>query len=444
MIFIILPNQLFQETKEYLKKYKYDEIWIVEEPHYFSTPFIKPNKIKIAYLRACMKYYYDDLIKSGFNIVYKEFDKSSLNPKEDYYSFELTDHKLKEKYEKQGIKINEIETPMFILKKTDLDNYNKRKTVSHASLYEITKKKLGILEGIKNQDIYNRSNPRKEVSINHLNFINKLNKKYYEEAIKYANKFKNHIGNPTLETLGIYPISSKDAYDAYETFIKDNIDNFGLFQDVIQSSNPFMYHSLISPMLNNGLLVPLKLIKIIRKYEGKININNYEGFLRQIIGWREYMRFLYLYRYNELLQNSFNNNKRLTSEWYSGTTGLFIIDNEIKKAIDYGYSHHIIRLMVFLNFMIINEIRPDDIYKWFMEVISIDAYDWVMISNIYSMGYFSKIGMKRPYLSSSNYIIKMSNYKKDGNWDIIWDEKFRSFVKSRNIKFYLRSIKKIL
>ena len=148
-----------------------------------------------------------------------------------------------------------------------------------------------------------------------------------------------------------------------------------------------------------------------------------------------------LWTSNELLKNSFGNNKRLGKEWYLGTTGLIVIDNEILKAIKYGYSHHIIRLMIFLNFMIINEIRPDDIYKWFMEVVSIDAYDWVMISNIYSMGYFSKIGMKRPYLSSSNYIIKMSNYKKDGKWDIIWDEKYRSFVKSRKINFYLRSIK---
>jgi len=443
MIFLILPNQLFQETIEHLKSFKYKEIWIVEEPHYFSTESIKPNKIKIAYLRACMRLYYDNLKKLGIKVIYKDYQNSLLTQKEEYVSFEITDHKLKEKYEKQGIAINEIETPMFLLKKEeDLDIYNKRKTISHSSFYEYSKKKLGILEGIKNQDIYNRSNPREEVLINpNLNFINKSNKKYYEEGIKYANMFKDHIGNPTLETLGIYPISSKDAYEAYETFLKNNFNKFGIFQDVIQSSNPFMYHSIISPMLNNGLLVPINLIKIIRKYEGKMDINNYEGFIRQVIGWREYMRYLYLYRYEELLKNSFGNNKRLGKEWYIGNTGLIVIDNEISKAIKYGYSHHIIRLMIFLNFMIINEIRPDDIYKWFMEVVSIDAYDWVMISNIYSMGYFSKIGMKRPYLSSSNYIIKMSNYKKDGIWDIIWDEKYRSFVKSRKINFYLRSIK---
>ena len=442
MIFLILPNQLFQETIEHLKSFKYKEIWIVEEPHYFSTELIKPNKIKIAYLRACMRLYYDNLIKIGFKVIYKDYQNSLLSSKEEYYSFEITDHKLKDKYEKQGIIINEIDTPMFLLKREDLDIYNKIKSISHSSFYEYSKKKLGILEGIKNQDKYNRSNPREEVSINpNLNFVNKSNKKYYEEGIKYAERFKNHIGKPTLETLGIYPISSKDAYEAYETFVKNNLNKFGLFQDVIQSSNPFMYHSIISPMLNNGLLIPINLIKIIRKYEDKMEMNNYEGFIRQVIGWREYMRFLYLYRYEELLKNSFGNNKRLGKEWYIGNTGLIVIDNEISKAIKYGYSHHIIRLMIFLNFMIISEIRPDDIYKWFMEVISIDAYDWVMISNIYSMGYFSKIGMKRPYLSSSNYIIKMSNYKKDGKWDIIWDDKYRSFVKSRKINFYLRSIK---
>lgn len=441
MIFLILPNQLFQETIEHLKKVNYKEIWIVEEPHYFSTSLIKPNRIKIAYLRACMRYYYDNFLKINFKVIYKDYDNSQLSSKEEYYSYELTDYKLAEKYHKQGIKINEIETPMFILKRNDLDSYNKRKGISHASFYELSKKKLGILDGVKNQDVYNRSNPRKEIPLNPLNFINKSNKKYYEEGIKYSSKFKGHIGNPTLETLGIYPINSKDAYEAYENFLKNNLDNFGLFQDVIQSSNPFMYHSLISPMLNNGLLTPLNLIKIIRKYEIKIDINNYEGFIRQVIGWREYMRYIYLYKYEDLLTNSFGNDKILGKEWYSGKTGLIVIDKEIEKAIEFGYSHHIIRLMIFLNFMIINEIRPEDIYKWFMEVISIDAYDWVMVSNIYSMGFFSKIGMRRPYLSSSNYITKMSNYKKDGKWDIIWDEKYRSFVKSRKINFYLRSIK---
>ena len=446
-IFLILPNQLFEDTIKHIKENNYKKIIIYEEPHYFSSD-IKPNKIKIAYLRACMKYYYNNLITKEKikNISYNECsDKEILNSNNNYFCYEINDYKLLNKYKSLNIKINEIETPMFILNKTDLDIYNKRKTISHSSLYELSKNKLGILKGIKNQDVYNRSNPKNEVSLNqNLNFVTSSNKKYYEEGIEYSLKsiFKEHLGNPTIDTLKIYPINSKDAYEAYEKFLKNNIEYFGLYQDVIQDNNPFMYHSIISPMLNNGLIIPIELIKIIKKYESIIPINSYEGFIRQIIGWREYMRYLYIYKYEDLIKsNNFNNKNKLNNNWYSATTGILIIDNEIKKAITYGYSHHIIRLMIFLNFMILNEIKPEDIYKWFMEVISIDAYDWVMISNIYSMGYFSKIGMKRPYLSSSNYLLKMSNYKKDNKWNIMWDNLFRSFVKSRKINFYLRTIK---
>lgn len=446
-IFLILPNQLFEESILHIKNNNYDKIIIYEDPHYFSAE-IKPNKIKIAYLRACMKYYYDNMIKEGItNIYYYECcnnNKEIFNARDNYYCYEITDYKLLNKYKKINLKIFEMETPMFILNKKDLDTYNKKNSFSHSSLYKLSKTKLKILENIENKDVYNRSNPKIEVPLENKNYINKDNKEYYEEAIKYSNKylFNKHIGDPTLDNIKIYPINFKNAYEAYENYIKYNINNFGLYQDVIQDNNPFIYHSIISPMLNNGLLVPLKLINIIKKYEYKIPINSYEGFIRQIIGWREYMRYLYIYKYEEIIKsNTFNNNKKLNNNWYSGTTGLLIIDNEIKKAISYGYSHHIVRLMIFLNFMILNEIRPQDIYKWFMEIISIDAYDWVMVSNIYVMGYFSKIGMRRPYLSSSNYLLKMSNYKKDNTWNIIWDNSYKKYVKDKNISFYLRTIK---
>jgi len=447
-IFLILPNQLFEESILHIKKNKYNKIIIYEDPHYFSSE-IKPNKIKIAYLRACMKYYYDNMLKEGINNIYYyeccNNNKEIFNSIDNYYCYEITDYKLLNKYKKINLKIFEIETPMFILNKKDLDVYNNKTSISHSSIYKLSKNKLKILENVENKDIYNRSNPKIEVPLNTtINYINKYNKEYYEEAIKYSNKylFNNHIGNPTLDHLKIYPINSKNAYEAYENYIKYNINNFGLYQDVIQENNPFMYHSIISPMLNNGLIVPLTLINIIKKYEYNIPINSYEGFIRQIIGWREYMRYLYIYKYEEIINsNTFNNNKKLNNNWYSATTGLSIIDNEIKKAITYGYSHHIVRLMIFLNFMILNEIRPQDIYKWFMEIISIDAYDWVMVSNIYVMGYFSKIGMRRPYLSSSNYLLKMSNYKKDNKWNIIWDNSYKKYVKDKKISFYLRTIK---
>jgi len=445
--FVILPNQLF-ENINILKGFK--DIYLIEEPHYFSNT-IKPNKIKIAYLRSCMLFYYDYLKYNHINVVYKSFEEIT----KDNYNFlkkfnkiilyEITDYKLKSKYTSLNLSITEIETPMFLMKLTDLDGYD-RTNPTHASFYIMTKEKLGLLKDVKNQDVYNRKNPKTIIDINkEINYISAKTMNYYKDGIKYANEnssFKDHVGFATLETIKIYPITFTDAYKAFAFFLNNNFIHFGNFQDVIQDSNPFLYHAIISPMLNNGLLNPIKLLQILEKYKNKININSYEGFLRQIIGWREYMRYLYLYKYDVLIaSNQHRNYKKLHNSWYTATTGILIIDNEIKKAITYGYAHHIIRLMVFLNFLILSEIDPNDIYKWFMEVVSIDAYDWVMIPNIYSMGGFSSVGMKRPYLSSSNYILKMSNYKKNENWNVLWDDKYRSFVKSRNIKFYLRSIK---
>jgi deoxyribodipyrimidine photolyase-related protein len=134
-----------------------------------------------------------------------------------------------------------------------------------------------------------------------------------------------------------------------------------------------------------------------------------------------------------------NNNNKMPDKWYS-KIDLSIYDNELNKALKTGYSHHIIRLMIFLNFFILNEINPIDIYKWFMTVISIDAYDWVMSSNIFAMGYFYNKAMTRPYLCSSKYIIKMSNYKPDGIWDVKLDKLFKDFVynKPKEYVFYYK------
>lgn len=448
-IFLILPNQLFEPNRDFLSKFK--KVYLIEDPHFFSSD-IKPNKIKIAYMRACMRCYYDELLSLNIDVEYIDFKdlKSNdyiflKNHKYRFYAYELNDFKLEEKYNNLSIDINELDTPMFLMNRNDLDGYDK-KSPSHATFYDFVKSKIGILEEVKNQDKYNRSNPKDKIKIDYkVSYINSNNIKYYQDAINYAksNLFKDHVGDPNTENMRLYPINSKDAYKAYNYFLDNHFKSFGEYQDAIQKENPFMYHALISPMLNIGLLNPIKLINQIRDYEHKVPINAYEGFVRQVIGWREYMRYLYLYKHRDLeSSNNFDNSKELDSSWYDATTGLEPIDTEIKKALEYGYAHHIVRLMIFLNFFIINEIHPKYIYKWFMEVVSIDAYDWVMIPNIYSMGHFSSIGMRRPYLSSSNYVTKMSDYKRDGKWDLLWDDKYRSFVLTRKIGFYMGSIKK--
>lgn len=162
-------------------------------------------------------------------------------------------------------------------------------------------------------------------------------------------------------------------------------------------------------------------------------MNNKEGFLRQII-WREFCRFTYTFYYKEMIKsNHFSNKNKLTKAHYDGTTKFDHVNDTIKKAFDLGYLHHIERLMIMCNYFNLSEIKPYEIYKWFME-FSIDSYDWVMIFNIYCMGTYActKFSSK-PYISSMNYIMKMSNdYKNNEEFN----ELYRKFIKKHKITFY--------
>jgi deoxyribodipyrimidine photolyase-related protein len=151
--------------------------------------------------------------------------------------------------------------------------------------------------------------------------------------------------------------------------------------------------------------------------------------LRQIIGWREFIRGVYIaVGKQERTRNFWNFNRKIPNSFYNGDTGIEPIDDTIKKINNSAYANHIERLMVIGNFMLLCEFEPNEVYKWFMEMF-IDSYDWVMVPNVYGMSQFSDSGMMstKPYISSSNYILKMSNYKK-GDWCKIWDSLFWNFM----------------
>jgi deoxyribodipyrimidine photolyase-related protein len=151
--------------------------------------------------------------------------------------------------------------------------------------------------------------------------------------------------------------------------------------------------------------------------------------LRQIIGWREFIRGVYIAVGNkERTRNFWNFNRKIPNSFYNGGTGIEPIDDTIKKINNSAYANHIERLMIIGNFMLLCEFEPNEVYKWFMEMF-IDSYDWVMVPNVYGMSQFSDSGMMstKPYISSSNYILKMSNYKK-GDWCKIWDSLFWNFM----------------
>ncbi len=173
--------------------------------------------------------------------------------------------------------------------------------------------------------------------------------------------------------------------------------------------------------------------------KNNIKLNSLEGYLRQIIGWREFMRGIYQ-KYSDDMENKnfFNQNRKMKDSWYCGTTGLPPLDHAIKNALKNGWSHHIERLMILSNIMNLCELKPKIVYKWFMEMF-VDSSDWVMVPNVYGMGLFSDGGIfaTKPYICGSSYFKKMMDFKK-GDWCNTMDGLYWRFI-NRNRAFFIKN-----
>jgi deoxyribodipyrimidine photolyase-related protein len=447
MIFFIFPNQLFYNN--FLIKYKHCIFYIIEEPRYFTD--FSFHKLKLAYHRASMKKYYDYLKSKKFKVIYIEFNKVNntfyKSLKNNIYCFNTADHTLHNKLTNiYKDKIIFLETLNFLIKNEELDNIKsliyKNNSYSHEEFYKYQRKKLDILitnlkpEGGKwSFDNENRLSLPKNIDIPNLPKIK--NNKYIDESINYINKhFPNNYGLLSTDNF-IYPIDKTSSIKWLNNFLKKRLYNFGPYEDAVSDKEPFIFHSVLSPMMNIGILTDEQVIKISYKYylshKKNISIQSFEGFIRQVIGWRNYVYTLYLLEGEHMikmnyLKHSNEINKNLYKKLWEGNTGIEPIDGIINKIIKYSYAHHIERLMYLGNFLLLCQIKPIDIYKMFMEW-TIDAYDWVMVPNVFGMSQFAtnKLMMTRPYFSSSNYILKMSDYKK-GDWCEIWDNLYYYFI----------------
>jgi deoxyribodipyrimidine photolyase-related protein len=432
-MFVILPNQLYEINilkKSIPKDINYIVLW--EHPHYFKK--YKYNKKKLILHRASMKYYYDYLKDNNYNVRYLNFNnKFTFN---NYYLFDPIDK----------IKVPNhhtiIESPNFLLTKEHYNEFNeqrKSKRVIFNNFYMWSKKRLDIHPELKSMDKMNRE-IYKDSKIPPVPKISSKDKAYINEAIRYVNShFPNNYGNTDNFN---YPITHNTAKKWFKHFLKYKIKKFGPYQDFINKDNQYMYHSILSSSINIGLINPIDIINIINKYKSKIPINSFEGYLRQLF-WREYQRYCYNYAGINYHSNYFGNKKKLTKSWYKGTLGIEPVDDLIKSGFNTGYIHHIGRLMVIGNFMNLSGIHPKEGFRWFME-FAIDSYEWVMHQNVYEMVFFVTGGqtMTRPYISSSNYIIKMSNYNKQpkvNNWAEKWDQLYHHFlIKNRNKLYKFR------
>lgn len=211
-------------------------------------------------------------------------------------------------------------------------------------------------------------------------------------------------------------VNRHQALQVLDSFIQHRLCDFGTYQDAMLKGEQTMWHSLISPYLNLGLLQPLEVIQSVEKaYKSQeIPLNNIEGFIRQILGWREYMHGIYHFLYPDYPNyNWFNHTQKLPDFFWTGETKMNCFHQIITQIQSTGYAHHIQRLMVLSNFALIAGIDPQTVENWFHAVF-IDAYDWVMQTNVIGMGLFADGGIlaSKPYAASANYINKMSDYCK--------------------------------
>jgi deoxyribodipyrimidine photolyase-related protein len=257
----------------------------------------------------------------------------------------------------------------------------------------------------------------------------------HEPAVRalIASSFAHHPGE--LGALWI-PFDHAGAEAWLRRFLEERLDGFGPYEDAISQSQGTLNHSLLSPLLNIGLLTPAAVIAACldhahhRQERGQpVPIASLEGFLRQLIGWREFVRGIdRVHGERQAGSNFWNHQRRLAPCWSDGSTGLPPLDGAIARVNRLGYNHHIERLMVISNLMVLCEIQPQEAHRWFMERY-LDSYEWVMGPNVYGMGLMSDGGIfaTKPYICGSNYILKMGDFKK-GPWCEIWDGLYWRFI----------------
>lgn len=476
-ITVLFSIDLYEDTS-YIKNTK---VFLVEDLIYFnrkdkSLGSLHFNVLKPIYHRATMKSYYDQLTNKGIDCTYIDLKhdwikivKSHIKVNTTLQFFDQVNRHLENKINKNFTSYDIINTPRFILTTEDMLEYDG--VLKQTSFYSWVRKQKNILID-KNGNYYgnkvtydteNRKRPYRGIESDldddlgtRVDFTKN---DYVVEAFKYIKKtikssdlmFWSEDGSEFTDFTSLadtgtklkFPIDSKHAKQRLKFFIAKRLDLFGGFQDVFldndDNNSSFIFHSGLSVMMNVGLITPEYIINEVIKHFMKMTpsnrskqIHNVEGFIRQILGWREFARFVYQHHSDKYLnKNYFNADQKLTKEWYNGTVGIAPIDLCIKKAFKYGYLHHIERLMVIANFMVLSGIEPKQMYKWFME-FSLDSYDWVMEFNVYSMASYSCGGAltSKPYISGSNYLLKMSNYRVDGNidWSDQWNLLFWKFM----------------
>jgi deoxyribodipyrimidine photolyase-related protein len=451
-VVLIFPHQLFRLHPALTHQ---NEIYLVEEDLFFNQ--YNFNKKKLILHRASMQWYGDYLQQKGHTIHYVNATESRADIRElipmmgekgigHIHYADVTDNWLQQRLAHAcvaaGITLTQCSSPYFLNKMDDVnDFFDQKRTYFQTDFYTWQRKKRNILLETNDKPIggkwsFDTENRLKFPKNQNVPLIDPpVENKYVTEAKKWVEKYyptnNGNILSPFGNFGGFYPTTFDEAEKWLGDFFKNRFANFGIYEDAMLGNESFINHSVLSPLLNIGLLEPQQIIDEALNAAVAYNIplNSLEGFIRQVMGWREFIRIVYEREGSrQRTTNYWGFTRKIPATFWTGKTGIAPVDNVIRKVLATGYTHHIERLMVMGNFMQLCEFSPDDVYLWFMEMY-IDAYDWVMVPNTYGMTQFADGGLMvtKPYISSSNYLLKMGDWKK-GPWQTTWDGLFWHFM----------------
>lgn len=431
---LIFPNQLY-EAHPALHQGR--PVTMIEDSRFFSPAF---HKKKLLLLRAAMQGYRRFLEKKRFEVHYvSSAEAKTFTPEKGtaIYFADLNDHELSRSMARllrqHNCTGNEKASPGFLTPPDFIDDFfTGKKRYTMRQFYTRQRLRTGILVekgkpagGRWSFDIENRKKLPSRMHAPQLPSLPKT--RLIDEAAAYVNA--NFAAAPGSTEGFNYPVIHDQARFWLSDFLAERFKDFGPYEDAMHRNEDHLFHSVLSSSLNCGLLTPGQVIDEAMEYcrTHQVPINSQEGFIRQIIGWREFMRAAYL-KGIETGANFWNHRRPMPSSFYDAATGIEPVDTVIRKVLRLAYCHHIERLMVLGNFMLLCEIDPAHVYRWFLEMF-IDSYDWVMAPNVYGMSQYADGGtiVSKPYIASSNYIRKMSDYPK-GQWQDIWNSLYWRFI----------------
>jgi deoxyribodipyrimidine photolyase-related protein len=446
-VLVILGNQLF--APEHLPAPGSMPVFMAEDMGLCT--YEKHHQQKIVLFLAAMRAYADELREAGYDVHYVELDSADMRPYEDKLAaalehadtgqivhFEIEDRAMEQRIiefaHSRGVERDERPSPMFTCSRERFTRFAAGKSrLLMADFYKDQRRRLDILidadgaptGGRWSFDADNRRKLPRNVTppaapgVSH-------DRRVADVIAIVEREFGDHPGRAAEFC---WPTTRAQARAWLDDFLACRLEHFGPYEDAMTTRSATVFHSLLSPLLNLGLLTPREVLQPVLERAGEMPLASVEGFVRQVIGWREFVRGVYR-EHGERQEgaNFWQHERELTEAWYDGTTGILPLDETIKTARQLGWTHHIPRLMVLGNLMTLCEIRPPSAHRWFMEMY-VDSSEWVMGPNVYGMGLFSDGGVfaTKPYICGSNYLLKMSDYRK-GPWCDIVDGLYWRFI----------------